>query len=92
MEKANIKMDEYLAEQWEREDESEEKEEAVPRQERNEDERTDPAERGSEKAENVSVPTDVGDKDMTLGEFFNKTEEISEDFGDFGEELRRERR
>ena len=29
-------------------------------------------ERGGEKAEDVPVPTDVDDEDMTLGDFFNK--------------------
>ena len=82
MDKANITMYEYLTEQLEREDEGKEKEEAVPRQERNEDERTDPEERGSEKAENVPAPTDVDDEDMTLGEFFNEKNRISEDFED----------
>lgn len=84
MEKANIEIDEYLAEQLEREDEKNEEEESVPKQERNEDKRTDPEERGSERAENAPAPTDVHDEDTTLGEVSNKRKGVSEDFGEFG--------
>ena len=65
------------------------KEEATSMQERNEDEGMDPEERGSERVEDVPVPTDADDDDITLGEFFNKRKGASEDFGDFGEELRK---
>lgn len=92
MEEANIKIDEYLVEQLEREDVMDEKEETNPGQERNESEGMDPMERGSEKAEDVSAPTDLDDEDITLGEFFNKRRRASEDFGDFGEELRKKGR
>lgn len=89
MEKANIKKDEFLAEQLEHEDGKEEEEEVAPRQERNEDEGMAPDERGSERAENAPAPTDVDDEDITLGEFFYKRKRVSGEFGDFGEVLRR---
>ena len=88
MDKANIKMDEDLAEQLEREEEKEYKRRKLI-QDRNESEGVDPKERASEKAEDAPAPTDVDDEDITLGEFFDKREGVSEEFGDFGEELRR---
>ena len=72
MEKGNIKMDEYMAEQLEREDEEEGRKEASPRPKKNEDGRTDPA-------EDVPAPTDVDDEDITLGEFSNKRKGIAVD-------------
>ena len=45
-----------------------------------EDGRADPVERGEEKAEYVPVPEDMDEEDVTLGEFQNKREWISEEY------------
>ena len=77
MEKANIKIDTYLAEKLEQEKDKEEEEEKDAK--KKEDERADPVERGGEKEEDVPVPEDMDEEDTTLGGFLNKREWISEE-------------
>ena len=74
MGKTHIKMDEYLAERL-----GPRKPTVSSRPQERKDDGADSMERGGGKAEDVPVPTDADDEDMTLGEIFTKRKRARHD-------------